>query len=209
MKQLKQYLIIAAIALAVVAIATIAVQHNRIIKLRQERNRYRENVEVMMQDVQIYKTSDSLNAAKAGALELKMKEFEKYRKDDARLIKTLQVKNRELQAVASAQTQTIAELRTNVRDSIVYLPGDTVRTVIRCVDVVDAWFELHGCANAAGEFSGTFVNRDSLLVAETIKRKRFLGFLWKTNKIANRQIDVVSKNPHTQISNVDFVVMEK
>lgn len=206
---MKKYLIWAAIAMVVAAVATIWVQRTKIEKLTDERNRYRGNTETLLQDVETYKTKDSLNAAKVGVLELKLSEFEKYRASDAELIKTLQTKNRELERVTTTQMETINELRATVRDSVVYLPGDTVTTVLRCVDIVEPYFELHGCATPDGQFTGTHINRDSLLIVETVQYKRWLGFLWKTKKIKNRQIDVVSKNPATKILGVEFVTIEK
>lgn len=206
---MKKYLIIAAIALAVAAVVTIWVQRSRINTLTGERDKYRTNTETLLQEVSRYQTKDSLNAAKVGVLELKLSEFEKYRASDAELIKTLQTKNRELERVTTTQMETINELRATVRDSVVYLPGDTVTTVLRCVDIVEPYFELHGCTTPAGVFTGTHINRDSLLIAETVQYKRWLGFLWKTNKIKNRQIDVVSKNPATKILGVEFITIEK
>lgn len=206
---MKKYLIIVAIALAVSAVVTIWVQRSRINTLTGERDKYRTNTETLLQEVSRYQTKDSLNAAKVGVLELKLSEFEKYRASDAELIKTLQTKNRELERVTTTQMETINELRATVRDSVVYLPGDTVTTVLRCVDIVEPYFELHGCATPDGQFTGTHINRDSLLIVETVQYKRWLGFLWKTKKIKNRQIDVVSKNPATKILGVEFVTIEK
>lgn len=206
---MKKYLIIAAIALAVAAVVTIWVQRSRINTLTGERDKYRTNTETLLQEVSRYQTKDSLNAAKVGVLELKLSEFEKYRASDAELIKTLQTKNRELEAVTTAQMETITKLRGTVRDSIVYLPGDTTTIVLKCVDISDPWFSLKGCTTPDGEFTGTHINRDSLLIVETVQYKRWLGFLWKTKKIKNRQIDVVSKNPATKILGVEFVTIEK
>lgn len=206
---MKKYLIIAAIALAVAAVVTIWVQRSRINQLTGERDKYRTNTETLLQDVSRYQTKDSLNAAKVGVLELKLSEFEKYRASDAELIKTLQTKNRELERVTTTQMETINELRATVRDSIVYLLGDTVTTVLRCVDIVEPYFELHGCATPDGQFTGTHINRDSLLIVETVQYKRWLGFLWKTKKIKNREIDVISRNPHTKIMGVEYIEIEK
>lgn len=206
---MKNYLIIAAIALTVAAIATIWVQRSRINELTGERAKYRTNTETLLQDVSRYQTKDSLNAAKVGVLELKLSEFEKYRASDAELIKTLQTKNRELERVTTTQMETINELRATVRDSVVYLLGDTVTTVLRCVDIVEPYFELHGCATPDGQFTGTHINRDSLLIVETVQYKRWLGFLWKTKKIKNREIDVISRNPHTKIMGVEYIEIEK
>ena len=189
--------------------AALWVQHAKIKRLTDERDKYRSNTEILLQDVKTYQTKDSLNAIKVGNLELSLAEYKKYRADDLALIKTLQAKNRDLERVTTTQMETINELRATVRDSIVYLPGDTVTTVLRCVDIVEPYFELHGCATPDGQFTGTHINRDSLLIVETVQYKRWLGFLWKTKKIKNRQIDVVSKNPATKILGVEFVTIEK
>lgn len=207
--KLKLWHVAAYIILAVVLATTIGIQRKRIQDIKADRDKYRSNTEALLQDVERYQTKDSLNAAKVGNLTLKVSEYEKYRADDAALIKSLQTKNRDLQRVTTAQMETINELRANVRDSIVYLPGDTVTTVLRCIDIVEPWFELHGCTTPAGVFTGTHINRDSLLIAETVQYKRFWGFLWKTKKIKNREIDVVSKNPATRILGVEFVTIEK
>ena len=205
---MKKYLIIAAIDLAVAGVVTIWVQRSRINQLTGERDKYSTNTETLLQDVSRYQTKDSLNAAKVGVLELKLSEFERYRADDAALIKTLQVKNRELEALTSAQSQTIIDLRGTVRDSLVYVDRVVVDT-LRCITAADKWFSFDGCVNRKNEFTGTFINRDSILIAATVEYKRFLNFLWKTKKVKNREIDVVSKNPHTKIMGVEYIEIEK
>lgn len=184
------------------------VQHVKIKRLTEKRDRYRSNTEILLQDVKTYQTKDSLNAIKVGNLELSLAEYKKYRADDLALIKTLQAKNRDLERVTTTQMETINELRATVRDSVVYLPGDTVTTVLRCIEYSDKWVDFDGCI-INNTFSGKIITRDSLLITETVQYKRWLGFLWKTKKIKNRQIDVVSKNPATKILGVEFVTIEK
>lgn len=205
---MKKYLIIAAIALAVAAVVTIWVQRSRINQLTGERDKYRTNTETLLQEVSRYQTKDSLNAAKVGVLELKLSEFEKYRASDAELIKTLQTKNRDLERVTTTQMETINELRATVRDSVVYLPGDTVTTVLRCIEYSDKWVDFDGCIKN-NTFSGKIITRDSLLITETVQYKRWLGFLWKTKRIKNREFDIVSKNPHTKITGFEVITIEK
>ena len=205
---MKKYLIIAAIALAVAAVVTIWVQRSRINTLTGERDKYRTNTETLLQEVSRYQTKDSLNAAKVGVLELKLSEFEKYRASDAELIKTLQTKNRELERVTTTQMETINELRATVRDSIVYLPGDTVTTVVRCIEYSDKWVDFDGCI-INNTFSGKIITRDSLLITETVQYKRFLNFLWKTKRIKNREFDIVSKNPNSKITGFEVITIEK
>ena len=203
---MKKYLILAAIIMAVAA--AFWVQQSRIKRLTDERDKYRSNTETLLQDVRTYQTKDNLNAAKVGNLELKLSEYKKYRADDAALIKSLQTKNRDLQRVTTAQMETINELRANVRDSIVYLPGDTVTTVLRCIEYSDKWVDFDGCIKN-NTFSGKIITRDSLLITETVQYKRWLGFLWKTKRIKNREFDIVSKNPYTKITGFEVITIEK
>ena len=203
---MKKYLILAAIILAVAA--AFWVQQSRIKRLTAERDKYRNNTETLLQDVRTYQTKDSLNAAKVGNLMLKASEYEKYRADDLALIKTLQTKNRDLERVTTTQMETINELRANVRDSIVYLPGDTVTTVLRCIEYSDKWVDFDGCI-INNTFSGKIITRDSLLITESVQYKRWLGFLWKTKRIKNREFDIVSKNPNSKITGFEVITIEK
>lgn len=203
MKKCKIFAIIMAVAIALV------VKQRHINILTNELDKYKINTETLLQDVKTYQTKDSLNSAKVVNLTLKVSEYEKFREDDLELIKTLKTKNRDLKRVTTAKLETINEFRGTVRDSIVYLPGDTVTTVLRCVDIVEPWFEIHGCTTPDGKFTGTHINLDSLLIVETVKYKRFCGFLWKTKKIKNREFDIVSKNPHTKITGFEVVTIEE
>jgi hypothetical protein len=203
---MKKYLILAAIILAVAA--AFWVQHVKIKRLTEERDRYRSNTEILLQDVKTYQTKDSLNAIKVGNLELSLAEYKKYRADDLALIKTLQTKNRDLERVTTTQMETINELRATVRDSVVYLPGDTVTTVLRCIEYSDKWVDLDGCI-INNTFSGKIITRDSLLITESVQYKRWLGFLWKTKRIKNREFDIVSKNPNSKITGFEVITIEK
>lgn len=201
---MKQWLIIGAVFTALLVFA--GFQQNAIENLKQERTRYQRNTETLLLDVEQYKTRDSLNAAKVGALELTIQEYERFRAADAQLIKTLQTKNRDLTAVTTAQSQTIMELSAIPRDTVII--RDSVEIPAIAVHTGDAWYDFDGIL-ADQEFTGTLAVRDSLLVAETVQYKRFLGFLWKTKRIKNKQIDVVSKNPHTTIMGTEYIEIEK
>lgn len=203
---MKKYVIIAVIALIVAAVVTIIIQQNRISNLRKERDKYRENTEILLGQVEQYETKDSLHAATIGVLRLKIEEYKKYRAADAQLIETLKIKNRELQQVTTTQLQTIDSIRATVRDSVYTYNNDTVE--LQCIDVHNQWFDLQGCIYN-DEFSGKYESRESLLITITVQYKRFLGFLWKTNKIKNRKVDIISKNPNTKIVGFEVVEIEK
>lgn len=201
---MKKYLIIAAIVLAFFAI--LGIQQKRIERLSNERDRYKDNSEALMTDVEYFKVRDSLSAARVEALELTVKEFERFRSEDAALIKSLQAKNRDLAAVNTTQMETIISLSSIPRDTVVIRDSIPIKAV--AVHAGDAWYDFDGLL-MEDEFSGTLHNRDSLILAETVKYHRFLGFLWKTKRVDERQASVLSRNPHTQILGVEHIVVEK
>lgn len=198
--------LVAAVAIIAVAIAFI-LYNQRIDLLTAERDRYKGNTETLLSDVETYRVRDSLNAARVQSLELTVKEYERFRADDAELIKQLKQRNRDLAAINKTQSQTIIDLRATPVDTVV-LVRDSIITPAVAVHCGDAWFDFDGILTA-DQFTGKLTNRDSLLLAETVKYRRFLGFLWKTRKVEDRQLDVVSKNPHTEIMGIEHVVIEK
>jgi hypothetical protein len=201
---MKKYLIYAAIVLVAGIAALVAIE--RISKLRSERDRYKGNMAALFTEVEKYKTKDSLNAAKVVSLELTVKEFKKFREEDAELIKSLRTKNRDLAAVNKTQSQTIIHLQAIPKDTVVLIKDSILVPAVH-VHCGDAWYDFHGFL-ADEVFTGELQNRDSLVLAETVKYKRFLGFLWKTKKVKDRQVDVVSKNPHTEILGMEHIVIE-
>lgn len=176
--------------------------------LKSEANRYKENTKTLMQDVGRYRTSDSLNAVKVSALTLELRELECYRAKDVQLIESLQVKKRELERITSMQMQTIANIKGQVKDSIIYR-DKIIRDTIKALSVSDEWIDLRGEIYNDGSFSGTLEVRDSLTVVETVRYRRFLGFLWKTKRVKYRMVDVVNKCPYTQITGLESIVIEQ
>lgn len=201
---MKKYLIIAAVVLAFLAV--LGIQQKRIERLSNERDRYKGNSEALLTDVEYFKVRDSLSAARVEALELSVKEFERFRSEDAALIKSLQARNRDLAAVNTTQMETIITLSSIPRDTVIIRDSIPIKAV--AVHAGDAWYDFDGVL-AENEFSGTLHNRDSLILAETVKYHRFLGFLWKTKRVDERQASVLSRNPHTQILSVEHIVVEK
>lgn len=193
------------IAAALVAIlCLVSAQHRRIKQLTADRDRYQNNTETLLSDVETFRVRDSLSAARVQSLELTIKEYQRFRADDAALIRELKAKNRDLAAVNKTQSQTIINLQAIPRDTIVI--RDSVQVPAVAVHCGDAWFDFDGVLTEK-EFTGTLEHRDSLLLVESVRYKRFL--FWKTKRIKDRQLDCVSKSPHNSIIGLEYVVIEK
>lgn len=202
---MKKYLILAAVAIVAALAVTCILSGRKIERLTAERDRHEGNAEALLADVERYRVRDSLSAARVQSLELTVKEYERFRAEDAALIKELKQRNRDLSAVNKTQSQTIIDLRAIPRDTVV-LVRDSIITPAVAVHCGDAWFDFDGILTG-DQFTGKLTNRDSLLLAETVKYRRFL--FWKTRKIKDRELNVVSRNPHTEIMGIEHVIIEK
>ena len=200
---MRRRLILAAIMAAMLVV--IVLQGVSVSRIKSERNKYKENTRTLLVDVNTYKVRDSLNAAKAQDLSLKLSELKKYRQEDAKLIADLGVKLRNLQAVANMGTETRTEFVTKiVRDTIFKAVNDTNKAAL--INYEDKWLTFKGRLEN-GQFRGNIISRDSLLIAENIRYKRFL--FWRTKRIKSRDFRVVSKNPHTKIVDCEHIIVEK
>lgn len=209
--------IIIKIAIIAVAILAFVLAFHKIHKLKEENARLLSNQEILltqkqtiMAESQAYRVSDSLNAAKVSELQFTLKEYKKYRAQDLQLIEQLKVKKSDLQKVIDSQTETINSLSAKLNDSIRI---DTVTNIIdtlKCFDYKSKWTDVSGCIDLKCDSINLQIkNRESLKIVETVVYKRFLGFLWKTNKVKDRQVDVVSENPNTTITNLDYVSIKR
>lgn len=190
----------------VALLVIIGLQSGRLQKMRSENERYRANTVTLLSDAELYKVRDSLNAARVQSLELTVQEYERFRAEDAELIRSLKARNRDLAAVNKTQSETIIDLQAIPHDTVIVV-RDSIPIPAVAVHCGDAWFDFDGFLTEE-QFTGTLANRDSLLMAETVKYKRFLGFLWKTRRVQDRQIDVVSRNPHTTILGLEYVIID-
>lgn len=113
---MKKYLIVALAALAVITAFGILIHQNK--KLRRERDAYRNNTEILLGEVERYQTKSGEQAVRVGELQLRVAELERYRADDAALIRDMGVKKKELEQLTKIQQQTIYKLQGEARDTV-------------------------------------------------------------------------------------------
>ena len=205
--------VIIKIGLIVAVALFIANSVARIRSLKSENDRLKGNQELLLSEKesitaqsQFYKVSDSLNAAKISALNFSLSEYEKYRKQDIKQIEQLKISKSDLQAVVSLQSETINLLSIKLKDSIRIDTAAFNNDTLKCFKYKSKWTDVAGCLNLNRDtIELQIANRESIKVVETIKYKRFLGFLWKTSKVKSRQVDIVSDNPNTSIINSEYI----
>jgi hypothetical protein len=202
---MKKYIILAFAAISL--IATIIFQNNYIRKVKSDRDRLSQNLDILQSDIERYQASDSLSAVSVQKLSFTLNEYKKYRSEDLQTIKTLKNDVSRLQSVNKTQLQTIYSLQNiGIRDSIVYRDR-FIPDTLRCVNYMDTYLTFSGCFDKK-EFNGHIESRDSLIITEHIIPKRFLGFLWKYG-VKERRREILSKNPHTEIVDAEWVTIRK
>lgn len=181
---------------------------NETLKLQEENKRLTNNQTVLLDSMQTYKVADSLNVAKINVLELSLSDYKRYREEDAALIKKL--KANKLSAATSINTTTTTDIKTPVKDSIIYkdrvVPIDTVKQI----NYDSKWTSVHGYL-ANDTINLNIVNREELLIAESFVKKRFVGIklpIWLFG-YKTKSVDVVSKNPNTEIKNLEYIQIYK
>ena len=165
--------------------------------------------EIIMAKSQAYRVSDSLNVAKATALSMTLAEFKKLRQDDLETIKRLELNKRDLERIIDTQAETILRLHTHARDTIIVDSLQRADTA-KYFKYISKWTDVYGLVNLnTNDVDLQIRNRESLKIVETAEYRRFLGFLWRTNKIKSRKVDVMSENPATVIVNVQYTNIRK
>lgn len=182
-----KYLIIAIVVL-LAGIGFLFRQNNI---LQTDRDRQSGNVETLMGEVKKYKVRDSLNVASVSALNLTVDELKKYRVDDAKLIKELKLRPKDVEYIANTEVIT--------RDSLVYKIDS-----VGCFHYLDKWLRVDACI---GDSSMVIESRDSIAqVVHAIYKHRFLWWRWKV--IGFRQ-EVVNFNPRSEIGYSEIVKVQK
>lgn len=209
--------IIIKIVLIATAAITLVFAFSKIHSLKEENARLKSNQDILltekefvMSESQKYKVSDSLNAVRVSELELTLKEYKQYRSEDLKLIEQLKAGKSDLQKIITSQYETISTLYAKLQDSIRIDTTTNQIDTLKCFDYKSKWTDVKGCVDLRRDTVELQINnRESLKVVETVTYKRFLGFLWKTNKVKSRQVDVVSENPNTEIMNCEYVSIKR
>ena len=181
-----QSILILLLALAVVVLVP------SLISSQEERRQAEQNARWALEESQAYKVRDSLSALSIQQLTLDRKHLERYRAQDLKLIKELQVDRRRVQTIVKTETETVYQIKTVV-DSV------------KCFDYQSRWSSLEGCL-VGDSVQIKFESIDSLLYVEHIVPKKFWFIKWG---IKERRQEILSKNPNTTILSAEFIRVEQ
>lgn len=185
------------ITLVLISVASTSIYQT--VKLQKENDSLKSNQATLLNGIEHYKLADSLNAVKVGELSLSLKEYKKYRAEDAALIKKL--KSDKLNAIGSIKTETIIEhVPVHVRDTVYELEK------LKAFDYKSKWTDVTGIIKPDSVLL-SIANREELLITESFEKKKFLFIklpAWLFG-YKSKKINVVSKNPNTTVTNAEFI----
>ena len=192
----------------VAIIAYIIISFAYVKSLKIKNGALSNNQETLLTTVEKYKVADSLNAAKINALQLSLSEYKKYRAEDAELIKKL--KADKVSSATSATLVTTTKIETKIKDSIVYINKFIPIDTIKSINFRSEWITVNGMISN-NSVSLDIVNREHLIVVESLVRKKlwFIKLPVKIFGYKTKSVDVISKNPNTEITDLEFIQISK
>ena len=180
------------------------------LSLKEDNNRLENNQEILYSEAQTYKISDSLHAIKAQALQLELAEVKELHAKEVQRLKASKAETSTLKQLVTTQTKTISQLKLKLKDSLridtVLLRIDTVP----CFKYKSPWVDIQGCI-FADSIDLQIKNKENLILAKSLRKKKFLFFklpVWLFG-YKQEELDVISENPNTIITNVKYIELVK
>lgn len=188
----------------VLAVAVIITMWRYAVKATHERDRYRQNTEALLTDMKRIQVDSTRMAVDVRTLRLTVSEYEKYRAQDAALIKRLGIRVRDLEAAARHQLLVQAPIVAPVRDSVI--ARDTVFVSVKSVEMKNPHIDFRG------------IIEDSVLKADvripvTLNQAVFVEykhkFLWWRWKVKGVRQTIASDNPYVEIEYSEYIKIER
>lgn len=184
--------------------------------MKADRDRLKENQNILLHKgtVEFKQTNTGLSQASVPALTLRSSEFRQSGDTLLQVAKSAGIKTSRITEAATAAATTSVEFKTRVLRTIVH---DTVRdTVTRSLTTLlpsrqlqlswnDPWVSLSGTITDS-IFHGSITSVDTLDIIVHRVPKRFLFFRFGCKQV---RMDVISRNPHTQLTYARFLQLIK
>lgn len=190
--------------LAIVALGTVVyLQHRRMNRLSEERDRYRGNAEALFADMKRIQVDSTTMAMDVNTLRLTVDEYKRLRAEDAEMIKRLGVKVKNLTAAARHEMEVKGPIDAVVKDTLVV--RDTVPVLRQKVEMVTPHIQLRGLIEDE-RLKGEIQVPVTLHQAVWIEYKRRWIF-WKRVKAVHQTIS--SDNPYVNIMYSEYIDFQR
>jgi hypothetical protein len=171
---------------------------------KKNRQRIENNYQSLEEGITFYKTKDSLSAASVQALILTKKELENKVENYEQEISSLNLSVKRLQSISKTATVTSYIIKTEVRDSIIYV-DNIISDTLNCIDYKSKYLLVKGCISDRF-FVGNIKTYDTLYQFVHRVPRKFLFIKHGTKAI--RQ-EVMTKNPHSDITYTEYIELRR
>lgn len=178
------------------------VQQRCIVSISQERDRYQQNSDALLSDMKQWRMNSAMMAADVKTLRLTVEEFERYRAEDAAIIKRMGVKIKNLEAAARHELEVDVPINATVRDTVVI--RDTLPVLLPRVEMLSPHIQMQGIIEN-NRLTGEIKIPVTLHQAVWIEYKRRWLF-WKKVKAIHQTISC--DNPYVEIRYSEFIRIE-
>lgn len=199
---MKKCLIIACAFLTMLCISFFS----ELIKVREDRDRLQQNQSALLEDVTYYKTEAGKSAASVVMLRLTKDELEAHNRELATTVENLSIKLKRVQEATTTATKTKIEVRTVIKDSIIYKPPPGRIERMSTFNWQDPWVNVNGVIMPDSTIDLSVQSSDTLYQIVHRVPKRFLFFKYGTKAI--RQ-EITSSNPHTNIVYTEYITVSE
>lgn len=173
--------------------------------LLKEQQRHKNNSTALMQSVDHYRTLADESAASVQVLRLRCREFENLRAADAAKIRQMGQKIVRLESAAKSVSQTVVEVVTPIRDTIILRDTLQIVDTLRLFRWQDSWVTIDGVIY---DDSVSCRLRSVDTLRQTIYRepRKFWFIHWGTKALRQH---IASSNPHSEIVYTEYVKIER
>lgn len=192
---MRRVLSIIATVATIIAILLGVKLHN----ITAEHERLERNQQALLSKVETYKTRADEWAATAEVLELKLSELRQARREDAKRIKELGIRLREVESYARSVTQKRGGATLPLRDTVI------IRDTVKIFSSERGHTELSGMVRN-DSITYHFTSTDTIYQVVRRVPRRFLFFRYGTKVIHQ---DVWTSNPTTKVVYTEYIELEK
>lgn len=172
-------------------------------KITTERDKYQQNTNTLLSDIKRIQIDSSTMAIDVKTLRFTLDEYKQYRTEDAKLIKKMGIRIKDLEATAKQNIIVNAPIQAEIRDTLIL--RDTISQFISTVKMKNPHLTLN-CIIENDTMKGTIVLPVNLHQAIWVEYKhRFLWWRWGLKVIHQ---SVRSDNPYVRIKYSEYIYMK-
>lgn len=157
------------------------------------------NIETLLGEIERYKAQDSSNIVEIGILYMTIDELERYRNELIEDVEMLQIRNKDLESLLRATSESDVSYVTTLRDTI--YNNDT----IRIYEYRDSYTSVSGRVQG-DTISGDIAIYDTLTIVKHIEKKKFLCIRYGIKDV---RVSVKNANPNVKINDIEVIEIIK